>query len=84
MLQVNGKMRGTVEVAVGIDQAGAVAAAMELANVQKQTEVSNRRGGGYISHAYEIRGRGCSVHRPGSCYPMALSWPTCKKLTGVI
>jgi hypothetical protein len=33
-------MRGTVEVPVGIDQAGAVAAAMELATVQKQTEVS--------------------------------------------
>lgn len=39
VVQVNGKMRGTVEVAVGIDQAGAVAAAMELATVQKQTEV---------------------------------------------
>jgi hypothetical protein len=32
-LPINGKMRGIVEVAVGIDQAGAVAAAMELENV---------------------------------------------------
>lgn len=32
-------MRGTVEVAVSIDQAGALAAAMELPNVQKLTEV---------------------------------------------
>jgi hypothetical protein len=40
-LQINGKMRGTVEVAVGIDQAGAVAAAMELAKVKKQTEVGH-------------------------------------------
>lgn len=43
-MKVNGKMRGTVEVAVGIDQAGAVAAAMELANVKKLTEVRIERG----------------------------------------
>jgi hypothetical protein len=43
-VQVNGKMRGTVEVSVGVDQAGAVAAALELANVQKQTEVCAHAG----------------------------------------
>jgi len=47
---VNGKMRGTVEVAVGIDQAGAVTAAMELANVKKLTEVRSERGTGTHRH----------------------------------
>ena len=36
-VQVNGKMRGTVEVAAGVDQAGALSAALALATVQKAT-----------------------------------------------
>ena len=36
-LQINGKMRGTAEVAVGVSQEEAVAAALELPNVQKFT-----------------------------------------------
>jgi leucyl-tRNA synthetase len=36
-VQVNGKMRGTVEVAAGVDQAGALAAALALPTVQKAT-----------------------------------------------
>lgn len=34
-MQVNGKMRGTVQVAKGVDQATALAAAQELPNVAK-------------------------------------------------
>lgn len=37
-LQVNGKMRGTVQVPKGVDQAAALAAAQELPNVAKQVE----------------------------------------------
>lgn len=36
--QVNGKMRGTVEVGKDIDQAGAVEAAQQVANVKKFTD----------------------------------------------
>jgi len=36
-VQINGKMRGTAEVAVGVSQEEAVAAALELPNVQKFT-----------------------------------------------
>ena len=36
--QVNGKVRGTVEVPVGVDQAAAVAAALAMPNVAKFTE----------------------------------------------
>jgi leucyl-tRNA synthetase len=36
--QVNGKMRGTVELPKDVDQAGAVAAAMAVANVSKFVE----------------------------------------------
>jgi hypothetical protein len=39
-------MRGTVEVAVGVDQAGALAAAMALPNVAKLTQV--RVGGAWV------------------------------------
>lgn len=37
-VQVNGKMRGTVEVAADVDEGGAVAAARELATVAKQLD----------------------------------------------
>jgi leucyl-tRNA synthetase len=36
--QVNGKMRGTVELPKDVDQAGAVAAAVEVPNVKKFVE----------------------------------------------
>ena len=36
--QVNGKVRGTVEVSVKVDQDGAVAAALSAPNVQKFTD----------------------------------------------
>lgn len=37
-VQVNGKVRGTMEVSVKVDEAAAVAAALEMPNIVKFTE----------------------------------------------
>jgi hypothetical protein len=58
-------MRGTVEVTVGIGQAGAVAAAMDLANVKKQTEVRLPYVYGDRGYIYGYRGPGQGVFGGG-------------------